>query len=112
MGLQKCKLGANMGVTTFKARLVVKGYTQRTGVDFEETYSFVAMAKSMRILLAIATWYNYEIWKMDMKTTFLYGSVEKDIYMDEPDDFTSVGEEQKVCRLQRSIYDPKQASRS
>ncbi|KAL0303390.1 UNVERIFIED_CONTAM: Retrovirus-related Pol polyprotein from transposon TNT 1-94 [Sesamum radiatum] len=52
----KCKLGADGEVTAFKARLVVKGYTQLPGVDFEETYSPVAMAKSIRILLAIAAW--------------------------------------------------------
>ncbi|KAL0451246.1 UNVERIFIED_CONTAM: Retrovirus-related Pol polyprotein from transposon RE2 [Sesamum latifolium] len=56
----KCKLGANGEVITFKARLVAKGYTQRPGVDFEETYSHVAMAKSIRILLVIAAWYDYE----------------------------------------------------
>ncbi|KAL0416541.1 UNVERIFIED_CONTAM: Retrovirus-related Pol polyprotein from transposon TNT 1-94 [Sesamum latifolium] len=60
-------------VTTFKARLVAKGYTQRPGVDFEETYSPVAMAKSIRIMLAIAAWYDYEIWQMDVKMTFLNG---------------------------------------
>ncbi|KAL0374075.1 UNVERIFIED_CONTAM: Retrovirus-related Pol polyprotein from transposon RE2 [Sesamum radiatum] len=59
---------ANGEVTAFKARLVAKGYTQRPGVDFEETYSPVAMAKSIRILLAIAAWYDYEIWQMDVKT--------------------------------------------
>ncbi|KAL0428098.1 UNVERIFIED_CONTAM: hypothetical protein Slati_2984600 [Sesamum latifolium] len=57
----KHKLGADGEVTAFKARLVVKGYTQRPVVDFEETYSPVAMAKSTRILLAIAAWYDYEI---------------------------------------------------
>ncbi|KAL0463047.1 UNVERIFIED_CONTAM: Retrovirus-related Pol polyprotein from transposon RE2 [Sesamum latifolium] len=108
----KRKLGADGEVTTFKARLVAKGYTQRPGVDFEETYSLVAMAKSIRIMLAIAAWYDYEIWQMDVKTTFLNGFVEKEIYMDQPEGFTSVGEEQKVCHLQRSIYGLKQASRS
>ncbi|KAL0458843.1 UNVERIFIED_CONTAM: hypothetical protein Slati_0511500 [Sesamum latifolium] len=67
----KCKLEADGEVTAFKARLMAKGYTQRPRVDFEETYSPVAMAKSIRILLAIATWYNYEIWQMDVKTAFL-----------------------------------------
>ncbi|KAL0439756.1 UNVERIFIED_CONTAM: hypothetical protein Slati_2458600 [Sesamum latifolium] len=57
----KRKLGADGEVTAFKARLMAKGYTQRLGVDFEETYSPMAMAKSIRILLAIATWYDYEI---------------------------------------------------
>ncbi|KAL0444284.1 UNVERIFIED_CONTAM: Retrovirus-related Pol polyprotein from transposon TNT 1-94 [Sesamum latifolium] len=91
----KCKLGANREVTAFKARLVAKGYTQRPGVDFEETYSPVAMAKSIRILLAIAAWYDYEIWQMDVKTAFLNGFVEEEIFMDQPEGFTTVGEERR-----------------
>ncbi|KAL0367397.1 UNVERIFIED_CONTAM: hypothetical protein Sradi_3629800 [Sesamum radiatum] len=70
------------------------------------------MAKSIRILLAIAACYDYEIWQMDVKTTFLNGFVEEEIYMDQPEGFTIVGEEQKVCRLQRSTYGLNQASRS
>ncbi|KAL0289143.1 UNVERIFIED_CONTAM: Retrovirus-related Pol polyprotein from transposon TNT 1-94 [Sesamum radiatum] len=93
-------------------RLVAKGYTQRPGVDFEETYSPVAMAKSIRILLAIAAWYDYEIWQMDVKTAFVNGFVEEEIFMDQPEGFTAVGEEQKVCHLQRSIYGLKQTSRN
>ncbi|KAL0402009.1 UNVERIFIED_CONTAM: Retrovirus-related Pol polyprotein from transposon TNT 1-94 [Sesamum latifolium] len=106
----KRKLGADGEVTAFKARLVAKGYTQRPGVNFEETYSPVAMAKSIRILLVIAAWYDYEIWQMDVKTAFLNDFVEEEIFMDQPEGFTTVGEEQKVCRLQRSIYGLKQAS--
>ncbi|KAL0315387.1 UNVERIFIED_CONTAM: Copia protein [Sesamum radiatum] len=82
----KRKIGADGEVTTFKARLVAKGYTQRPGVDFEETFSPVAMAKSIRILLAMAAWYDYEIWQMDVKTAFLNGFVEEEIYMDQPED--------------------------
>ncbi|KAK4389770.1 Copia protein [Sesamum angolense] len=108
----KRKIGADGEVTTFKARLVAKGYTQRPGVDFEETSSPVAMAKSTRIMLAIATWYDYEIWQMDVKMAFLNGFVEEEIYMDQPEGFMVVGEEQNVCHLQRSIYGLKQASRS
>ncbi|KAL0287803.1 UNVERIFIED_CONTAM: hypothetical protein Sradi_7116800 [Sesamum radiatum] len=70
------------------------------------------MAKSIRILLAIAAWYDYEIWQMDVKTAFLNGFVEEEIFMDQPEGFTAVGEEQKVCRLQRSIYGLNQAFRS
>ncbi|KAL0400386.1 UNVERIFIED_CONTAM: Retrovirus-related Pol polyprotein from transposon TNT 1-94 [Sesamum radiatum] len=108
----KRKFGADGEVTAFKARLVAEGYTQRPGVDFEETYSPVAMAKSIRILVAIAAWYDYEIWQMNVKTAFLNGFVEEEIFMDKPEGFTTVGEEQKVCRLQRSIYGLKQASPS
>ncbi|KAL0287993.1 UNVERIFIED_CONTAM: hypothetical protein Scaly_2749100 [Sesamum calycinum] len=64
---------------------------QRPGVDFEETYSLIAMAKSIRVLLAIAVWYDYEIWQIDVKTAFLNGFVEEQIFMDQPEGFTSVG---------------------
>ncbi|KAL0405989.1 UNVERIFIED_CONTAM: hypothetical protein Slati_3912800 [Sesamum latifolium] len=67
----KRKLGADSEVIAFKARLVVKEYTLRPRVNFEKTYSPVAMAKSIRILLAIAAWYDYEIWQIDVKMTFL-----------------------------------------
>ncbi|KAL0448511.1 UNVERIFIED_CONTAM: hypothetical protein Slati_1407500 [Sesamum latifolium] len=100
----KRKLGADGEITAFKARLMAKGYTQRPRVDFEETYSPVVMTKSIRALLAIAAWYDYEIWQMVSKMTFLNGFVEEEIYMDQPEGFTTVGEEQKVCCLQRSIY--------
>ncbi|KAL0307463.1 UNVERIFIED_CONTAM: Retrovirus-related Pol polyprotein from transposon RE2 [Sesamum angustifolium] len=70
------------------------------------------MTESIRIMLAIAAWYDYEIWQMDVKTAFLNGFVEEEIYMDQPEGFTVVGEEQNVYHLQRSIYCLKQASRS
>ncbi|KAL0430915.1 UNVERIFIED_CONTAM: Retrovirus-related Pol polyprotein from transposon RE2 [Sesamum radiatum] len=108
----KRKLRADGDVTAFKARLVAKGYTQRPGLDFEKTYSPVAMAKSILILLAIAAWYDYEIWQMDVKTAFLNSFVEEEIFMDQPEGFTAVGEEHKVCHFQSSIYGLKQASRS
>ncbi|KZV22848.1 hypothetical protein F511_19440 [Dorcoceras hygrometricum] len=106
------KLGPDGKVMTYKARLVAKGYAQRQGVDYNETFSPVAMFKSIRILLAIAAWYDYEIWQMDVKTAFLNGNIKEEIYMTQPEGFTSVGSEHKVCKLQRSIYGLKQASRS
>ena len=66
---------------TFKARLVEKGYTQKEGFDYEETFSPVSMIESIKILLFIAAHMDYEIWQMDVKTTFLNGSLEETIYM-------------------------------
>lgn len=63
-------------------------------------------------MLAIAAYYDYEIWQMDVKTAFLNGDIDKDIYMEQPIGFTFSGSEQKVCKLQRSIYGLKQASRN
>ena len=70
------------------------------------------MLKSIRILLSIVAAYDYEIWQMDVKTAFLNGYLKKDIYMVQPNGFIAKGQEQNVCKLLRSIYGLKQASRS
>ncbi|KAK8652356.1 hypothetical protein V6N13_061376 [Hibiscus sabdariffa] len=70
------------------------------------------MIKSIRILLAIAAFHDYEIWQMDVKTTFLNGKLEEDVYMTQPEGLVTPGNTTKVCKLQRSIYGLKQASRS
>ena len=63
---------------------MAKGYRQRQGVDYNKTFSPVAMIKSVRILLAIAAHYDYEVWKMDVKTAFLNGNLEEEVYMIQP----------------------------
>ncbi|KAL0556725.1 hypothetical protein IC582_005241 [Cucumis melo] len=110
--IYKRKRDSTGKVQTFKARLISKGYTQREGVDYEETFSHVAMLKSIRILMSIATFYDYEIWQMDVKTAFLNGNLEESIFMSQPEGFITQGQEQKICKLNRSIYRLKQASRS
>jgi Reverse transcriptase (RNA-dependent DNA polymerase) len=70
------------------------------------------MFKSIRILLAIATFHDYEIWQMDVKTAFLNGDLEEDVYMTQPMGFEDPNNASKICKLKKSIYGLKQASRS
>ena len=108
----KKKTDMDGNVITFKGRLVAKGFKQIHGVDYDETFSPVAMLKSIRILLAIAAYHDYEIWQMDVKTAFLNGKLLEDVYMTQPEGFVNPEDASKVCKLQRSIYGLKQASRS
>ncbi|KAJ9536556.1 hypothetical protein OSB04_un000255 [Centaurea solstitialis] len=111
MGFQK-KTDMDGNVHTFKARLVAKGFTQTHGIDYDETFSPVAMLKSIRILMAISAYFNYEIWQMDVKTAFLNGKLTEDVYMEQPEGFENPKNPNKVCKLLKSIYGLKQASRS
>ncbi|KAJ9552454.1 hypothetical protein OSB04_016499 [Centaurea solstitialis] len=108
----KKKTDMDGNVHTFKARLVAKGFTQTHGIDYDETFSPVAMLKSIRILMAISTYFNYEIWQMDVKTAFLNGKLTEDIYMEQPEGFEDPKNPNKVCKVLKSIYGLKQASRS
>ncbi|GJT88765.1 retrotransposon protein, putative, ty1-copia subclass [Tanacetum coccineum] len=72
-------------VHTYKARLVANGFTQTYKVDYEETFSLVADIRAIRILIAIAAFYDYEIWQMNVKTAFLNGYLDNDIYMVQPE---------------------------
>ena len=108
----KKKTDADGNVSVYKDRVVTKGFRQIQGVDYEETFSPVVMIKSIPILLAIAVYHDYEIWQMDVKTAFLDGNIEEELYMMQPEGFIDPRNAGKVCKLQRSIYELKQASRS
>ena len=96
----KKKTDADDNVTAYKARLIAKGFRQVQGVDYDETLSPLAMLKSVRIMLAIAAFYDYEIWQMDVKTAFLNGFVEEELYMMQPEGFVDPKGANKVCKLQ------------
>nr|GEV76166.1 zinc finger, CCHC-type [Tanacetum cinerariifolium] len=83
--LFKKKTNMDGVVHTYKARLVAKGYTQTLRIDYEETFSSVADIRAIRILIAIAAYYDFEIWQMDVKTTFLCGYLNEEVYMEQPE---------------------------
>ena len=107
----KIKRDSNGQVERYKARLVAKGYSQREGIDFKETFSPVSTKDSLRIIMAIVAHFDLELKQMDVKTVFLNGDLYEDVYMTQPVGFEEPGEEHMVCKLKKSIYGLKQASR-
>jgi hypothetical protein len=95
----------------YKARLVVKGFRQRKGIDFDEIFSPVVKMSSIRVVLSLAASLDLEIEQMDVKTAFLHGDLEEEIYMEQPEGFRVKGKEDYVCRLKKSLYGLKQAPR-
>ena len=88
---------------------MAKGYTQKEGEDLFDTYSPIARLTTIRVLLSLASSHGLLIYQMDVKTTFLNGELEEEIYMDHPDGFVSKGQEGMVCKLLKSLYGLKQS---
>lgn len=105
----KTKRDANGEIVRHKARLVIKGCAQRYGIDYAETYAPVVRYSSIRYLLSMAARFDFEIEQMDAVTAFLQGELDEDIYMIQPEGFADGST--KVCRLKKSLYGLKQASR-
>lgn len=105
----KRKLKTDGTIDKYKARLVVKGYKQQEGVDYFDTYSPVSRITSIRALIAIAAINKLEIHQMDVKTAFLNGDLDEEVYMQQPEGFIVEGQEHKVCKLVKSLYGLKQA---
>ncbi|GJS96026.1 retrovirus-related pol polyprotein from transposon TNT 1-94 [Tanacetum coccineum] len=87
----------------YKARLAIKGFRQREGQDYLDTYSHVTRITSIRMILAIAALRNLEVHQMDVKTAFLSRDLEEEIYMTQPGGFIAPGQERKVCRLVKYV---------
>lgn len=95
--IYRVKIKSNGDVDRYKARLVVKGCSQKPGIEFSETYSLVTRYDSIRILIATATYKDYEMVQFDVKTAFLYGDLNEELYMLQPEGFDD--RSGKVCKL-------------
>ena len=87
----------------FKARLVAKDFTQREGIDYNETFSPVSCKDSFRIIVALVAHYDLELHQMDVKTAFLNGDLKENVYMAQPKGFVLEEKERMGCRLKKSI---------
>ena len=106
--IKKDSLG---NIERYKARLIAKGFTQKEGIDYKETFSLVSKKDSLRIILALVAHFDFELQQMDVKTTFLNGELEEEVYMKQLEGFFSSQGEHLICKLKKSIYGLKQASR-
>ena len=91
-------------------RLVAKGFTQKEGIDYKETFSPISKKDSIRIILALVAHFDLELQQMDVKTAFLNGDLEDEVYMKQPEGFSSREGEHLVFKLKKSMYGLKQAS--
>lgn len=96
-------------VERYKARLCARGFTQIHGLDYKEIFSPTTRYESIRILLSLSAEYNWKIRQLDVKTAFLYGDLDEDIFMEIPDGVEAPAN--KICKLNKSLYGLKQASR-
>nr|GEZ24459.1 retrovirus-related Pol polyprotein from transposon TNT 1-94 [Tanacetum cinerariifolium] len=95
-----------------KSRLVVRGYLQEEGIDFEESFASVAKMEAIRIFLAYAAHKSFTVFQMDVKTAFLYGSLKKDVYVCQPEGFIDADHPSHVYKLKKALYGLKQAPRA
>jgi transposase InsO family protein len=105
----KVKYRADGAVDRYKARLVAKGYTQQAGVDYEETFAPVAKFATIRTVLAAAAAHDLAVHQMDVKTAFLHGELDEEVYLEPPEGVPI--EQGKVWRLRKALYGLKQAPR-
>jgi hypothetical protein len=95
-----------------KSRLVAQGYSQKEGIDYEETFAPVARLEAIRILLAFSVAKGFKLYQMDVKRAFLNGFLEEEVYVKQPPGFESVEFPNTVYRMRKALYGLKQAPRA
>nr|GEV68788.1 hypothetical protein [Tanacetum cinerariifolium] len=110
--LFKNKHNEEQTVTQNKSCLVVRGYCQEEGIDFEESFAPIAKMEAIRIFLAYVAYKSFFVFQMDVKTSFLHGSLKKDMYVCQPEGFIDVDHPSHVYKLKKALYGLKQAPRA
>lgn len=110
--IYKKKCNAKGMVERYKARLVAKGYRQKAGIDYDEVFAPVARMDTIRLLITQVAQMKWPIYQMDVKSAFLNGTLEEEVYVEQPPGYAQVGQEKKVLKLKKALYGLKQAPRA
>jgi hypothetical protein len=110
--IYKIKHAADGSIEKYKARFVARGFSQVEGVDYDETFAPVARYTSIRSIIALAASMGWKLHQMDVKTTFLNGEIEEQVYIEQPEGFVIHNERSHVCRFKKALYGLKQAPRA
>lgn len=102
--IYKLKLKLDCEIVEYKSRFVVKGFLQRPEVDYNEVYAPVARLETIILVVVITTYKGWKMHQLDVKSTFLNGSLEKEVYVKQSPDFEVKGQEKMVYRLRNALY--------
>ena len=112
MGVNRKKMNAQGKIEWYKARLVAKGYKQKAGTDYDVVFAPVARMETIQFLISQAAQFKWPIFQMDVKSTFLNGVLEEEVYIEQPPVYMKIGEDKKVLKLKKALYGLKQAPRA
>lgn len=108
----KLKLKPDGSISKHKARLVAKGFMQKSELDYSDLFAPVARFETVRMIVSIASWRQWHLWQLDVKSAFLNGPLEEEVYVKQPPGFEVKGREGEVFRLTKALYGLKQAPRA
>ena len=97
-------MNAEGEIEKHKTKLVVKGYKQQYGVDYEDVFALVARMETTRLMISLAAQKRQKIFQMDVESTFLIDNLEEEVYVEQPADFVVKQEEEKVCIEESSLW--------
>jgi hypothetical protein len=110
--IYKIKHVADGSIEKYKARFVACGFSQKEGIDYDEIFAPVSRYTSIKIIISLAAVFGWKLHQMDVKTAFLNGEVEQEVYIEQPEGFTIDEKEYHVCKLKKALYGLKQALRA
>ena len=102
--LYKINHAADGSIEKYKLRFVARGFTKKEGIDYDETFALVASYTTIRSIISLAIVFGWKLHQMDVKTTFLNGNIDEEVYIEQPEGFVTHGDKSRVCKLRKSLY--------